>query len=73
MGPDPTGLDACKPTEIMRLVEEAGITKTQLAMSHVLALAVLAGGTALADRAARQHPGPDIQPRHVRMAGRSPA
>lgn len=41
--PNPTGLDAYKPAQILRLVEEAGVAKTRLATSQVVALAVLAG------------------------------
>ncbi len=41
--PNPTGLDAYKPVQIFRLVEEAGVAKTKLTMLQVVALAILAG------------------------------
>jgi formate/nitrite transporter len=40
---NPTGLDAYKPAEIARLVENAGVAKAALPARQVLALAVLAG------------------------------
>ncbi len=42
-GGNPTGLDAYKPTEILRLVEAAGVGKTRLSTRQVMALAILAG------------------------------
>lgn len=39
----PTGLDAYKPEEIARRIEDAGAAKTELALRQLLALSVLAG------------------------------
>lgn len=39
----PTGLDAYKPAEIFRLIEEAGVAKTKLPIVSVMALGCLAG------------------------------
>lgn len=40
---DPTGLDAYKPAEIARLIEQAGIAKTRLPILSLAALGALAG------------------------------
>lgn len=39
----PTGLDAYKPSEIARLIETAGVTKTELPLLSLIALGSLAG------------------------------
>lgn len=41
--PNPTGLDAYKPAEIARRVEEAGVAKAHLSAAQTLTLAILAG------------------------------
>ncbi|MGX9353293.1 formate/nitrite transporter family protein [Shimia sp. W99] len=41
--PNPTGLDAYKPAEMARLVEEAGVAKAHLSLAQTVTLAVLAG------------------------------
>ena len=41
--PNPTGLDAYKPSEIYELVDRAGVQKAGLALSQLLVLSVLAG------------------------------
>lgn len=41
--PDPTGIDAYKPAEIARLIENAGVAKTRLPLRSLLTLATLAG------------------------------
>ena len=41
--PNPTGLDAYKPSEIYALVDRAGVQKAGLALSQLLVLSVLAG------------------------------
>lgn len=40
---NPTGLDAYKPAEIARLIEQAGVAKTRLPLLSLLALGALAG------------------------------
>ena len=40
---NPTGLDAYKPAQIARLVENAGVAKAALPARQILTLAVLAG------------------------------
>lgn len=42
-GENPTGLDAYKPAEIARRIEEAGVGKAQLALVPMTALSLLAG------------------------------
>lgn len=39
----PTGLDAYRPAEVARLIEEAGVAKARLALPQLLTLAILAG------------------------------
>ena len=41
--PNPTGLDAYKPAEIARRVEEAGVAKAHLPAAQTMTLAILAG------------------------------
>ncbi|NIZ62190.1 formate transporter FocA [Sedimentitalea sp. CY04] len=41
--PNPTGLDAYRPAEIARRVEEAGVAKAHLPAAQTLTLAILAG------------------------------
>lgn len=41
--PDPTGIDAYKPAEIARLIENAGLAKTRLPLRSLLTLGCLAG------------------------------
>jgi len=40
---NPTGLDAYKPSEIAKLIEQAGVAKTQLTFVQLFSLGVLAG------------------------------
>ncbi|NIA70243.1 formate/nitrite transporter family protein [Pelagibius litoralis] len=41
--PDPTGIDAYKPSEIARRIERAGVGKTRLSVAQLLTLSILAG------------------------------
>ncbi|WP_299888618.1 formate/nitrite transporter family protein [uncultured Ruegeria sp.] len=41
--PNPTGVDAYKPTQIAELVETAGVSKAHLSIGQTLTLAILAG------------------------------